>query len=60
MKNQSENEKMINQVNDALIDLRNRVKKKKFLKMKIPMKQLILWKKSLTLTNNNKVKGSKY
>ena len=28
MKNQSENEKMINQVNDALIDLRNRIKKK--------------------------------
>ena len=51
---------MINQVNDALIDLRNAVNKKEVPENENANEAIDTVEKSLTLTNNNKVKGSKY
>ena len=49
---QDKNEQLVNNINEGLIDLRNTIiKKKKFLQMKIQIKQQILLKKSLTLIN---------
>ena len=55
--NQAKNEQMVNQINDALIDLKGDVIRKTISEMKIQMKQLILLKKSLILINNKKGKN---
>ena len=49
---QDKNEQLVNNFNEGFIDLRNAIiKEKKFLQMKIQIKQQILLKKSLTLIN---------
>ena len=57
---QNKNKKLVNNINNGSIDLRNNIKEKKFLKMEIRKKQPILLKKSSTLINNEKVKELKY
>ena len=47
--------KKVNNVNDALIDLRNAVHEKEIVQNENPSKQLILSKTSLTLINNKRV-----
>ena len=59
-KKQDKNETLVNNINDGLIDLRNAVNRKKFLRMTIRKKQSILLKKSSTLISNKKVYGLKY
>ena len=51
---------MMNQANNALIDIRNPVNEKEIPENKNPDKKSILWKKCLTLTNNKKLKDAKH
>ena len=54
---QAKNERFVNNALDSLIDFRNATNTKKNPEMKIPVKLLILLKKSSTLTNNKKVRN---
>ena len=56
---QEKNEQLVNNINDQLIDLRNAFIEKKFLKMKIQLKQILL-KESVSLIKNKNLKELKY
>ena len=51
---------MMNQANNALIDIRNAVNEKEIPENRNPDKKSILWKKRLALTNNKKPKNAKH
>ena len=60
MKAMNLKQKIVNQVNDTLIVLRNAVNKRQFLKMKILINQSTSLQPCLNSINNKKLNGSKY
>ena len=58
--NQTRNEQIVNQVNDALIDLRNTVKKKKIPENENPLEVIKIVERILDFSKQQKVKDSKY
>ena len=60
MKAMNLKQKIVNQVNDTLIVLRNAVNKRQFLKMKILINQSTSLQPYLNSINNKKLNGSKY
>ena len=57
---QAKNEKLVNNINDGLIDFRNAMIRKKISGNQNSNKIVVLLKKSSTLINNKKVKELKY
>ena len=54
--NQNKNEKVVNSINNGLIDLRNNINRKEIPENESPKKVVNIVEKSSTLINNKKVK----
>ena len=54
--NQNKNEKLVNSINNGLIDLRNNINRKEIPENESPKKVVNIFEKCSTLINNKKVK----